>query len=74
MGTLVLHLLLHYENVKKVSNRKISYFRRKIILLYEEKQPRQKWLRRKTVDLILSEDEQVPGGRVLLRKSRNTVD
>ena len=37
MGTLVLHLLLHYENVKKVSDRKISYFRRKIILYYYTK-------------------------------------
>ena len=45
-----------------------------LVLLYEEKQHRQKWLGRKTVDLILSEDEQVRGARVLLRKSRNTVD
>ena len=45
-----------------------------IVLLYEEKQHRQKWLGRKTVDLILSEDEQVRGARVLLRKSRNIVD
>ena len=45
-----------------------------IVLSYEEKQHRQKWLGRKTVNLILSEDEQVRGARVLLRKSRNTVD
>ena len=45
-----------------------------IVLSYEEKQHRQKWLGRKTVNLILSEDEQVRGARVLLRKSRNTED
>ena len=43
-------------------------------LLYEEKQPRQKWLLGKIVDLIPSQDGQIRGARVLLGKSRNTVD
>ena len=31
-NTGVLHMLLHYANAKKVSNRKISCFRQKMIL------------------------------------------
>ena len=45
-----------------------------LVLLYEEKQPRQKWLLGKIVDLIPSQDGQIRGARVLLGKSRNTVD
>ena len=45
-----------------------------LVLLYEEKQPRQKWLLGKTVDLIPSQDGQIREARVLLGKSRNTVD
>ena len=45
-----------------------------LVLLYEEKQPRQKWLLGKIVELIPSQDGQVRGARVLLGKSRNTVD
>ena len=45
-----------------------------IVLLYEEKQPRQKWPLGKIVDLIPSQDGQVRGARVLLGKSRNSVD
>ena len=45
-----------------------------IILLYEEKQLWQKWLLGKIVDIIPSQDGQVRGARVLLGKSRNTVD
>ena len=45
-----------------------------LVLLYEEKQPRQKWLLGKIVELIPSQDGQVRGIRVLLGKSRNTVD
>ena len=45
-----------------------------LVLLYEEKQPREKWLLGKIVDLILSQDGQIRGARVLLRKSRNTVN
>ena len=45
-----------------------------LVLLYEEKQPRQKWLLGKIVDLIPSQDGQIRGARVLLRKSRNTVN
>ena len=45
-----------------------------IVLLYEEKQPRQKWLLGKIVDLIPSQDGQVRWARVLLGKSRNSVD
>ena len=33
----VLNVLLQYENAKKVSNRKISYFRQKMILYYYTK-------------------------------------
>ena len=43
-------------------------------LLYEEKQPRQKWLLGKIVDLIPSQEGQIHGARVLLGKSRNTVN
>ena len=45
-----------------------------LVLLYEEKQPRQKWLLGKIVDLIPSQDGQIRGARVLLGKSRNTVN
>ena len=45
-----------------------------LVLLYEEKQPRQKWLLGKIVDLIPSQDGEISGARALLRKSRNTVD
>ena len=45
-----------------------------LVLLYEEKQPRQKWLLGKIVDLIPSQEEQIRGARVLLGKSRNTVN
>ena len=45
-----------------------------LVLLYEEKQPRQKWLLCKTVKLIPSQDGQVRGATVLLGKSKNTVD
>ena len=44
------------------------------IKLYEENQRRQKWLLGKTVDLIPSQVGQVRGAKVLLGKSRNTVD
>ena len=42
-------------------------------MLYEEKQPRQKWLLGKIVDIIPSQDGQIRGARALLGKSRNTV-
>ena len=45
-----------------------------LVLLYEEKQPRQKWLLGKIVDLIPSQDGQIRGARVSLGKSGNTVD
>ena len=45
-----------------------------LVLLYEEKQRRQKWLLGKIVDLIPSQDGQMRGARVLLGNSRNTVD
>ena len=45
-----------------------------VVLLCEEKQPRQKWLLGKIVDLIPSQDGQIREARVLLEKSRNTVD
>ena len=45
-----------------------------LVLLYEEKQPRQKWLLGKIVELIPSQDGQIRGAKVLLGKSRNTVD
>ena len=45
-----------------------------LVLLYEEKQPRQKCLLGKIVDLIPSQDGQIRGARTLLGKSRNTVD
>ena len=45
-----------------------------LVLLYEEKQPRQKWLLGKIVDLIPSQDGQIRGARILLGKSGNTVD
>ena len=69
-------MLLHYENAKKVSNRKISYFRQKMILYYytKKKELRQKWLLGKIIDLTSSQDRQIRGARVLLGKSRNTVD
>ena len=44
------------------------------MILYEEKQPRQKWLLGKIVDLIPSQDGQIRGARILLGKSGNTVD
>ena len=45
-----------------------------LVLLYEEKQPRQKWLLGKIVHFIPSQDGQIGGAKILLRKSRNTVD
>ena len=71
-----MNILPHCEDAKKVSDRKISLFLAKndVVLLCEEKQPRQKWLLGKIVDLIPSQDEQVRGARVLLGKSTNTVD
>ena len=45
-----------------------------LVLLYEEKQPRQKWLLGKIVDLIPSQDGQIRGARVSLGKSGNAVD
>ena len=44
-----------------------------IVLLYKEKQPKQKWLLSTFVDLIRSQDEQAHETRVLLGTSRNTV-
>ena len=72
----LLNILPHCEDAKKVSDRKISLFLAKndVVLLCEEKQPRQKWLLGKIVDLIPSQDKQVRGARVLLGKSTNTVD
>ena len=37
LETLAFWMLLHYENAKNVSNRKISYFRRKMIFYYYKK-------------------------------------
>ena len=45
-----------------------------LVLLYEEKQPRQKWLPGKIADLIPSQDGQIRGASVLLGKFRNTAD
>ena len=45
-----------------------------LVLSYEEKQPRQKWLLSKIVDLIPSQYGKICGARVLLGKSRNPVD
>ena len=45
-----------------------------LVLIYEEEQPRQKWLLGKIVELIPSQDGQVRGARILLGKSRNTAD
>ena len=45
-----------------------------LVLIYEEKQPRQKWMLGNIVDLIPSQYGQIRGARVLLGKSRNTVD
>ena len=44
-----------------------------IVLLYKEKQPRQKWLLGKFVDLIPSQDGRAREARVIFGKSRNTV-
>ena len=58
------------------SKPKIQLFLAKndLVLLYEEKQPRQNSLIGKIIDLIPSQDGQIRGARVLLGKSRNTVD
>ena len=45
-----------------------------LVLSYEEKQPRQKWLLSKIVDLIPSQYGKIRGARVLLGKSRNPAD
>ena len=73
----VLNILLHYENAKKVSNRKISHFRGKMILYYYTKKSsldKNGCKVRLTVDLIPSQDGQIRAARVLPGKSRNTVD
>ena len=50
-------MLLHCENVKKVSNQNQLFpAETDLVLLYEEKQRRQKWLLGKIVDLIPSQD------------------
>ena len=43
-------------------------------LSYKEKPPRQNWLLGKNVDLKPSQDGKIRGARILLGKSRNTVD
>ena len=45
-----------------------------LVLLQEKKELRQKWLLGKIIDLTSSQDRQIRGARVLLGKSRNTVD
>ena len=45
-----------------------------IRLSYKDKQSRQKWLLGKTLELIPIPKRQVPWARILLGKSRNTVD
>ena len=68
-------MLLHYENVKSFKPKNQLFpAKNDLVLLYEEKQPTQKWLLAKIVDLIPSQDGQIRGARVLLEKSRNTVD
>ena len=57
---------------KKFQTEKSVFFLGKNDLV--KKQPRQKWLLGKIIDLIPSQDGQIRGARVLLGKSRNTVD
>ena len=64
-------MLLVYENAKKLPTEKsVISGKRNIVLLYGEKQPKQKWLLGKFVGLIPSQHARVLG--VLLGKSRNT--
>ena len=68
-------MLLNCENVKKVSNQNQLFpAETDLVLLYEEKQRRQKQLLGKIVDLIPSQDGQLREAKVLLGMSSNTVD
>ena len=64
------------QECQKSFKTKKQLFRAKddIVLSYEEKQPRKKWLLGKTVDFTPIQDGQARGARVLLGRSRNTVD
>ena len=42
--------------------------------MFDDKQPRQKWLFGKITELIPSNDGQIQGAKVFLRKMRNIID
>ena len=42
--------------------------------MFDDKQPRQKWLLGKITELIPSNDGQIQGAKVFLRKMRNIID
>ena len=44
------------------------------MLVFDDKQPRQKWLLGKITELIPSNDGQIQGAKVFLRKMRNIID
>lgn len=72
-------MLIHYGKSQKSFKLKNHLVLAKndlvlFIILYEENQRRQKWLLSKIVDFIPSQVGQVRGAKVLLGKSRNTVD
>ena len=72
-------MLIHYGKSQKSFELKNHLVLAKndlvlFIILYEENQRRQKWLLGKIADIIPGQVGQVRGAKVLLGKSRNTVD
>ena len=45
-----------------------------IVLIYDDKLPRQHWLLGKIIDLIPSEDGQIRGAKVLIGKTKNVIE
>ena len=45
-----------------------------LVLLFDDKEHRQKWILGKTTELISSNDEQVWGAKVFLGKTWNIID
>ena len=72
-------MLIHYGKYQKSFELKNHLFLAKndlvlFIILYEENRRRQKWLPGKIVDFTPSQVGQVGGAKLLLGKSRNTLD
>ena len=59
---------LHKPNTQAVPSKN------DLVLVFDDKQPRQKWLLGKITELIPSNDGQIRGAKVFLGKTRNIID